>query len=179
VTPLDLHPDHFQREEIRLLRKDLEDRAAELEERERRLRDLSRRFAARLEDGEGQPGKRVEVSSIAALHRTVVLGDPGSGKSTLLRYLARRVAQNQAVDGTDAPLTGSWAELTPVYVRIGELAKYLEAKPAGTVEEFIPLGLGPCAMRMPGDLLAFELESGRCLFLLDGLDEIVDGRLRV
>ncbi|GAA0401438.1 HEAT repeat domain-containing protein [Micromonospora gifhornensis] len=102
----------------------------------------------------------------------LVLGDPGSGKTTLLRYLALTHAKARIADPTDP------ATRLPIYLRIGEYAQH--GYPRVGIGEFLIEHLRRHECRTPGlaDLLQRHLDTGRCLVLLDGLDEIASAELR-
>lgn len=130
------------------------------------------RFATAGERVSEQPTPVLDMIRDAA--QMLVLGDPGSGKTTLLRYLALGHAQALR---TGAPVRGRPARF-PIYLRIAEYARH--GYPAVGISEFIPAYLRRSECRTPGvaDLLHRELENGRCLVLLDGLDEITSAELR-
>ncbi|MEV6796860.1 HEAT repeat domain-containing protein [Micromonospora rifamycinica] len=128
------------------------------------------RFAAETEQPAGQPV--LDAARDAA--QLLVLGDPGTGKTTLLRYLAlthaRALIGGEQVRGRDA--------LFPIYLRIGEYAR--QGFPEVGIGEFLPGQLRRAECTLPGlaDLLRRQLDAGRCLVLLDGLDEIASAELR-
>lgn len=110
-----------------------------------------------------------------ARHRHIVLlGDPGSGKTTLLRWLAITAASGRFVLASEG---GAAERLLPLPVSIGELAE-LRRGP-GLRERSVVEVLGRYFQeRGVGDegtvreALTRELQEGRCLVLLDGLDEV-------
>ncbi|MEU7978971.1 HEAT repeat domain-containing protein, partial [Micromonospora sp. NPDC049081] len=128
------------------------------------------RFAAETEQPTSQPV--LDAARDAA--QLLVLGDPGTGKTTLLRYLAlthaRALIAGEPVRGRDA--------LFPIYLRIGEYARQGFSKVG--IGEFLPGQLRRAECTLPGlaDLLRRQLDAGRCLVLMDGLDEIASAELR-
>jgi GTPase SAR1 family protein len=112
--------------------------------------------------------ERVDVIDVLKQTRSVVLGDPGSGKTTLLRYFARALAlRNLELNNRVG------AELFPVYIRLGEYEEYCEKFGPIRLFEFAPIAAKARGMSLPPELLELEASQGRCLFLLDGLDEIL------
>jgi hypothetical protein len=143
----------------------------------------------------GTTGKREKLHDIVRDYRQLtILGDPGSGKTTLLRYLTLKFAQEIIKDidrffasqepGSD---TGAWQipglgpVRLPIYMRI---AKYADARnpklggnPNTALLDFLPgyfEGLNVPDARELGPIFRKLLEQGRCMVLLDGLDEIVE-----
>lgn len=102
----------------------------------------------------------------------VVLGDPGAGKTTLLQYLAfqhaRALRQGESSAGQEIG-----PARFPIYVRIGSFARS-DARAQG-LQAFIPhflAGTLECPVPRLPKLIAQQLRAGRCLVLLDGLDEV-------
>ena len=62
----------------------------------------------------------------------------------------------------------------PVYVRIGEYAQHLQQKPESTLDAFASLGCQVRQLPLSDDLVKDAMGQGRILFLLDGMDEIID-----
>ncbi|MEV6305517.1 NACHT domain-containing protein [Actinoplanes sp. NPDC051861] len=112
--------------------------------------------------GPEAPAVPVMEAANAARH-LLVLGDPGGGKTTLLRHLALTGARRRLDDP---------AALFPVYVRIGDFAR--SPRRADGLRAFLAGHLRSQECHTPGldDLLARRLVEGRCLILLDGLDEV-------
>ncbi|HKI35037.1 MAG TPA: AAA family ATPase [Gemmataceae bacterium] len=100
--------------------------------------------------------------------RIVVLGDPGAGKTTLLRYLARAAAVREP--GLAATAGG---DLLPVYVRLGEYEQFCTRQQQVSLMDYAPITARTRELPLTAALLAAEAEQGRCLFLLDGLDEVL------
>ena len=111
----------------------------------------------------------LSMADVLAEERVVILGDPGAGKSTLLRYAAYAVALD------DSSLVGATPlHCLPILVRIASFARTQEREPALSLVEYV-------RERLEKDfapLFAAHLESGNCLIMLDGLDEVVDPHQR-
>lgn len=97
----------------------------------------------------------------------VVLGRPGSGKTTLLKHVALQLSLGQPGE------LGLPATTLPVFVPLRDLdPSYAEfASALQTASEPRLNGLPPNFLRGP-------LEDGRCVLLLDGLDEVADEEQR-
>jgi len=120
---------------------------------------------------------QVELLSIGqAMRRSprlVIVGAAGSGKTTLLFYLSLTYLRRQ----TDDRL-GLDENLLPVFVSLRQLASALEKEglslPHYLVHYYAKMGLEP-----PAGFFSRCLKTGRCLVLLDGLDEVIDQAQRV
>lgn len=95
--------------------------------------------------------------------RMVVRGEAGSGKTTLLRWVAVRSARR------DFPLhLASWNATVPFFIRLRECVQ--DGFPA---PERLPHLVAPMlAGGMPPRWVHGQLENGRALVLVDGVDEL-------
>ncbi|HNZ12139.1 MAG TPA: SUMF1/EgtB/PvdO family nonheme iron enzyme [Anaerolineaceae bacterium] len=104
--------------------------------------------------------------------RLVLLGKPGSGKTITLHYTALMLAQGES----GAARLGLPASALPILIRLADYAINLTTNPGQTLhqaltEEFLKL----CPYVEHASLfLEKALQQGRCLILLDGLDEVGD-----
>lgn len=136
-------------------------------------------------------GPREELANIVQRHRqVVVLGDPGSGKTTLVRYLTLRLARavladperifqpQELWDGERAwRLPGLGPVRLPILVRISHYAEARQKDPDLPLVAYLPryfAGLSVPHADDLGRLLQRLLQEGRCMVMLDGLDEIID-----
>lgn len=119
-----------------------------------------------------ESGARLEVGEVLQRHlRVVLLGGPGSGKTTLLQYLLLRFAGAEAQSRL-----GLKEERLPIYLPLERLVR---TKRPLTAEELPALCLGPhLADDCPPDFFHKRLEEGRCILLLDGLDEVTTDQQR-
>jgi hypothetical protein len=120
--------------------------------------------------------RRVEISEVLQARRAVVLGDPGAGKTTFLRYVAYTLAKSR-LTGSQSGILQAVPELNnflPVYVRIGEYAQHLREKAELTPDAFAPISSQREQLPLTDDLVKDAIAEERALFLLDGLDEVID-----
>jgi len=101
--------------------------------------------------------------------RLLILGEPGAGKSTLVDWLTLVFANE-----VSQPALRRIGNLLPVFLPLrncvtGDRPLHeLMADPA-----LLPVDIQP-----PAGFFPAELDRGRCLVLLDGLDEVIDERQR-
>jgi hypothetical protein len=107
----------------------------------------------------------------------IILGGPGTGKTTFIRWLTR-----SCVLGPERRLKvfGSDAVITPVVVRLAEYAQRRRERPGvsvrGFIQERIHVGEGGEAL---WQALEGELDEGRAIVFLDGVDEEPDEHRRL
>jgi formylglycine-generating enzyme required for sulfatase activity len=97
---------------------------------------------------------RAAVTSAA---RLVVLGGPGAGKTTYLAHLAFLCARRQLLPA-----------YTPVFARLRDLLD------APRLEDALPAIIAKHNFPNAGRFIERQLQAGRCLLLLDGLDEVAN-----
>ena len=114
------------------------------------------------------------VSLSEALRRrtVVVLGEPGAGKTTLLRFLA--LAQAKALTGDLSFLRNldpKAERRLPVFLPLREAATATSSLTALAEEHVRRQSKG--VLNPPPGYFERQARRGRCLFLLDGLDEVL------
>lgn len=120
--------------------------------------------------------------------RLVVLGDPGSGKTTLLRYLALCYAHDRAEKKTFVQDSLGLRESghLPILLPIRKLGAYLlehHPRDDGTegharLLDFLREYLKGERISVSDDFFDDDLDTGRAVILLDGMDEVSDAELR-
>jgi hypothetical protein len=104
-----------------------------------------------------------------------IVGAPGSGKTTLLKHIALVLAlRGKHPKGKRAP------KKLPVLLFARSHAKAISGNPELSLADVIRAGEIVKNQQVPGPSKWFEhqLEKGRCIILLDGLDEIGDAEVR-
>jgi formylglycine-generating enzyme required for sulfatase activity len=132
-------------------------------------------------------GPQLVSEAIAEVPRLVLLGEPGSGKSTALRYLAYTLASAGLDPQVDlAACLPGWTvgRLLPLFAPLLPLAKRFAAHPAhqGDADDFWaylaehvqPTGANAGLAAAVHE----EIEAGRVILLLDGLDEVAGADTR-
>jgi hypothetical protein len=99
--------------------------------------------------------------------KQVILGVPGSGKSTFMMYLALTFAKGQSKERLQIN-----EDKLPIFVSVQALAVMLEKiqNIADVISEFVKSELQ--IRDLPDDYFIPYIESGRCIILFDGLDEV-------
>ncbi len=120
---------------------------------------------------------------LARYERFVLIGLPGSGKTTLLRRAGLAFAEGRA----EQDLGWKGAPLLPIFVRLRNFGSFLAKNSA----EFCEPSSGALVaylerMQKTGkrhsltpDFFDSRLSEGKCLVLLDGLDEVAGNRVEV
>lgn len=113
------------------------------------------------------PGKDASILSInealATSKRLLIRGFAGSGKTTLLQWIAVRSASR-----TFEHNLSNWNNTIPFYIRLRQFAQIDLPTP-----ESFPRSVAPViADTMPQGWVHQQLESGRAIVLVDGLDEV-------
>ena len=106
----------------------------------------------------------------------VILGGPGTGKSTFVRWLARSCVLGPA-RRRDA--VGTEEVITPIVVRLAEYARRRRERQRLSIREFMREQARSDGGRAWVDALDTELDAGRVLVFLDGIDEEPDEQRRL
>lgn len=120
------------------------------------------------------------IDEVLAKYPVFVLrGKPGSGKSTMLRYITLSFARNEAKERLDWP----HENLLPILVPLSNFGRYLQNHPYNNnaprpLRQFIEEYFRDQDLTLPPDFFYDRLQKGRCLILLDGLDEVANRKLR-
>ena len=130
----------------------------------------------------------ITVEEALAEHRhLVVLGDPGSGKTTLLRYLALCYARDRAEGRTFVADHLGLAEsgVLPLLIPLRNLGAYLKKHDEhdgieghARVLDFLRASLQAERIAVSEEFFTTELEAGKVVILLGGMDEVGDADRR-
>ena len=136
--------------------------------------------------------EKVELSQAVRQNAySVILGAPGAGKTTLLRYLALHFATAKR-DDQETVIGGEAKEdlgktLLPIFFRIADYAEKLKQQPNLTLTEYLRqfYRQWEAHFQTQGEMgtevsafLLYAMRQGKCLILLDGLDEVFDQESR-
>lgn len=103
--------------------------------------------------------------------RLVVIGDPGSGKTTLLRQMAMRLSKHQ-VDKSADPIPNR----LPIFLTLREHEQTILRNPKVKLADVIHGALTRLDKSAPAGWFSNQLENGRCIVMMDGLDEVAGAR---
>ena len=101
-----------------------------------------------------------------------IIGAPGSGKTTLLKHAALVLALKNPRRLADVP------DKLPVLLFLRNHAAAIAENKNLTLAEAVRDSLEPYGLKPPDQWFENQLQSGRCLVMLDGLDEVADAELR-
>jgi energy-coupling factor transporter ATP-binding protein EcfA2 len=105
--------------------------------------------------------------------KLVVLGSPGSGKTTLLRH------STLALSGSRNRLfIGNAKKLLPIFLTLREHANAIADAPNLSLIHAIKATLVGRFSDPPEGWIEIQLDKGRCVLMMDGLDEIADPNTR-
>jgi hypothetical protein len=114
--------------------------------------------------------------------RIAILGSPGAGKTTLLQYIGLAYARAHAGEKKlrTRHCHRKWLGATkwrlPVFISLGTIAKKMtETLPGGKAPSIIDALSQVLPPDLEGDTKGYftsRLKKGRCIVLLDGLDEV-------
>jgi formylglycine-generating enzyme required for sulfatase activity len=132
---------------------------------------LTQDVMRRMQEEKARGEKRVK-DALMDYPRMVVLGKPGSGKTVTQHFLALILARGEA----GAARLGLEHAFLPLLVRLGEYAQNLQNMPGASLYDFL---LESFCQTCKGEVCQEEvfdraLKEGRCMILLDGLDETGD-----
>ncbi len=124
---------------------------------------------------------RSALSLVLESPRLGIVGEPGSGKTALLRYLCYQLCRANLSEAPSEPLA-ELQGLFPILIRLPALANHIrnELKSTGGSEDarpgWIPHFLGVESSDwntgLDEEFFRRKLADGKCLLLLDGLDEV-------
>lgn len=101
-----------------------------------------------------------------------ILGAPGSGKTTLLQHIALTLLNRKRRHKVKAP------PKLPILLALREHRQTIMRNPKITLAALVQTHLAQQQHPAPKGWFEHQLKRGRCLVLLDGLDEVVDEQER-
>jgi energy-coupling factor transporter ATP-binding protein EcfA2 len=124
----------------------------------------------------GQPQRRQPIWSYLrdpSSQRLAILGAPGSGKTTLLKHVTLVLAGDER-RRRELGAPGS----LPILLFLREHAEAIRADPKTSLADRVRASLPELRVAEPPGWFESQLGNGRCLVLLDGLDEVADADTR-
>ncbi len=139
---------------------------------------------------EGETAALTMEATLKVHRHLVILGSPGSGKTTLSQYVALCYAQDR-VPGSTSTWVRDRLQLeergyVPLLFLLRDVGKHLKkhapvddgVEGAARLLEFFHLALQENHHPLPEEFFKEDLQSGRAVVLLDGMDELGDPELR-
>ncbi len=116
----------------------------------------------------------ISLGDLIAARFVAITGGPGAGKSTILRYIALAFAENDAQERL-----GVAEDLFPVLLPVSAYAEFLRngdsvGAARCSLRDFFSLYFRRRGLPDLEPLICHVAQQGRALFLLDGLDEVID-----
>lgn len=108
-------------------------------------------------------GLRVEAA-LRNETRVLIRGEAGSGKTTLLRWLAVTAARGRFSDSLS-----HWNGVVPIFIRLRSYG----ARQLPKTSEMLDDAAGVLTSVMPRGWVDRQLDTGRALLLIDGVDELL------
>jgi len=122
-------------------------------------------------DEEGKPDEVMSLTeALKNFDKIVMLGGPGSGKTTALKYLALCFARSLLGEDTEDKLKLGEKRL-PLFFYLRRVSENNATLPDLMSQEYKHLGLAE-------NFFEAHLQNGRCIVLMDGLDEVTDEEQR-
>lgn len=100
------------------------------------------------------------------LRNLVLLGAPGTGKTTLLKHITLSLAAPRR----DTPRLSK----TPLFLYLRDVAGYIQQDPHFSLRQAVERQMSSRNVSVSLDWIATDLANGRCLIMLDGLDEVAN-----
>jgi len=105
--------------------------------------------------------------------RLVILGAPGSGKTTLLKNIALVLAS-----GRKPKQNNRMGNKLPILLFLREYTEAIISRPNVLLPEIIQMSLEKYQIVPPPKWFERYLQTGSCIIMLDGLDEVADPNTR-
>lgn len=148
------------------------------------LSNISPNLLKQLKD-ENQLDRSFDIGDMLALmqrqpddfRRLAILGAPGSGKTTLMRYITLSYASRQR-----RHLHPNAPDFIPVLLYLREIYPQILQQPqpslADLLTQWVQSLQSEPPLKPPPDWFKKQLQQGRCLVLIDGLDEVPEEHQR-